>query len=105
MPSAPEKLAASPGRMVTLMALKCSGTATTVGILVAATTARVIADGAGVVCAVAGTERDAALSSTTAKVLKSMVTSRDDVFRCRVTQRHPLKSRSARHEHPTPSLW
>src|SRR2546429_6423706 len=78
MPSAPEKLLASPGRMVTVRALKCSGTATTVGSLVAATTVRVIAGGAGVVCAVAGATTDAALSSTSPKVLKCMSTSRDD---------------------------
>ena len=74
----PEKLAASPARMATDRALRCSGTATTVGSLVAATTVRVIAGGAGVVCAVAGAAKDAALSSTSPKVLKCMSTSRDD---------------------------
>src|SRR5712671_5905515 len=61
--------------MVTLTALKCSGTPTTVGSLVAATTVRVIAGGVGVVCAVAGAVTDAAMSSTTPKILKCMITS------------------------------
>src|SRR6516165_10522673 len=75
MPFAPEKLVASPGRMVTLTALKCSGPPTTVGSLVAATTVRVIAGGAAVVCAIAGAATSAALSNTTPKVLQCMITS------------------------------
>lgn len=61
--------------MVTLIALKCSGAATTVGSLVAATTVRVIAGGAGVVCAAAGAARDAALSNTAPKILTCMIIS------------------------------
>src|SRR5437867_1709842 len=103
MLSAPEKLAASPGRMATDRALRCSGTATTVGSLVAATTVRVIAAGAGVVCAVAGATTTSVMSSPTAKVLRSMSISLGFTGGSAV-QRHLLKSKNARHEHPAPSL-
>src|SRR3977135_976994 len=75
MLSAPETLAASPGRMVTLMALKCSGTATTVGSLVAATTVRVVAGGAGVVCAVPEARSAIAPSNSSPGVLNCMIAS------------------------------
>src|ERR1700732_3838303 len=51
MPLAAETPLFSPEARVTLTALKWSGTSVTVGSLVAATTVRVIASGAGVVCA------------------------------------------------------
>src|SRR5216684_993292 len=53
MPLAAETLLFSPDGIVTLTALKKSGTSVTVGSLAAAMTVRVIAGGAGVVCAAA----------------------------------------------------
>src|SRR6516164_2153558 len=54
MPSAADTLLFSPDCRVTLTALKWSGAAVRFGSLVAATTVRVIADWAGVVCATQG---------------------------------------------------
>src|SRR5216683_4797083 len=69
MPSAAETSLFSPGWRVTLTALKCSGTSVTVGSLVAATTVRVIAGGAGVVCAVPDAGSAIAPSSNSPVVL------------------------------------
>jgi hypothetical protein len=55
MPVPGATLLFSPRGMVTATALKWSGTSVTVGSLVAAITVRVIADGAGGVCALAET--------------------------------------------------
>src|SRR6266568_1040209 len=84
MPAAPKKLVAAPGGMVTLTALKWSGTATTVGSLVAATRVRVIAGEAGVVCAAAGPARAAVPRSTIPIALKYIITSKSKLVRpCR----------------------
>src|SRR6202161_3099618 len=58
-----------------LTALKWSGTSVTVGSLVAATTVRVIAGGAGVVCAVPEAGSAIAPSNSTPVVLSCMITS------------------------------
>src|ERR1700733_10447050 len=55
-----------------LTALKCSGTSVTVGSLVSATTVRVIAGAAGVVCAVAGAGSTIAPSNHSPVVLNCM---------------------------------
>jgi hypothetical protein len=60
---------------VTLTALKWSGTSVTVGSFAAATTVRVIADGAGVVCADAGVASAIAPSSSIPVVLNRMMAS------------------------------
>jgi hypothetical protein len=65
----------SPGVRVTLTALKWSGTSVTVGNLVAATTVRVIAGGAGVVCAVAEAANATAPSNCIPVVLNHMIAS------------------------------
>src|SRR5260370_19873902 len=58
-----------------LTALKWSGTSMTVGSLVAAITVRVIAGGAGVVCAVAEAGSAIAPSNSSPVVLKCMIAS------------------------------
>src|SRR5437870_6712113 len=58
-----------------LTALKWSGTSATVGSLVAAITVRVIADGAGVVCAVPEAGSAIAPSSSSPVVLNCMIAS------------------------------
>src|SRR5258708_21743339 len=58
-----------------LTALKCSGWSVTVGSLVAATTVRVIAGGAGVVCAVAAAGSTIAPSKHSPVVLNCMIAS------------------------------
>src|SRR5713226_5761206 len=58
-----------------LTALKWSGTSVTVGSLVAATTVRVIAGGAGVVCAVPAAGSAIAPSNASPVVLKCMIAS------------------------------
>src|ERR1700682_380904 len=58
-----------------LTALKWSGTFVTVGSLVAATTVRVIAGGAGVVCAVPGAGSAIAPSKNSPVVLNCMIAS------------------------------
>src|ERR1700686_5759918 len=58
-----------------LTALKWSGTSVTVGSLVAATTVRVIAGGAGVVCAVPGAGSAIAPSNNSPVVLNCMIAS------------------------------
>jgi hypothetical protein len=65
----------SPGGRVTLTALKKSGTSVTLGSLVAATTVRVIAGGAGVVCAAAGAASAIAPSSSIPVILNRKMTS------------------------------
>src|SRR5713226_10068239 len=65
----------SPGIRVTLTALKWSGTSVTVGSLVAATTVRVIAGGAGVVCAALEVGSAIAPSNNSPVVLNCMVAS------------------------------
>src|SRR5271167_2593536 len=74
MPLAGKGALFSPGVRVTLTALKWSGTSVTVGSLVAATTVRVIAGGAGVVCAAAEAASAIAPSSTPV-VLNRIMTS------------------------------
>src|SRR5665811_626190 len=59
-----------------LTALKWSGTSVTVGSLVAATTVRVIAGGAGVVCAVPAAGSAIAPSNSSPVVLNCMIASR-----------------------------
>src|SRR6266850_788834 len=75
MPLAAETPLFSPGGRVTLTALKWSGTSVTVGSLVAATTVRVIAGGAGVVCAVPEAGSAIAPSNRSPVVLKCMIAS------------------------------
>jgi hypothetical protein len=75
MPLAAKAPLFSPGVRVTLTALKWSGTSVTVGNLVAATTVRVIAGGAGVVCAVAEAASATAPSSCIPIVLNNMIAS------------------------------
>jgi hypothetical protein len=75
MPLAAETLLCSPGGSVTLTTLKWSGTSVTVGSLVAATTVRVMADGAGVVCAVAEAASAIAPSSSIPVGLNRMMAS------------------------------
>src|SRR6266478_3045986 len=75
MPLAAETLLFSPGRRVMLTALKWSGTSVTVGSLVAATTVRVIAGAAGVVCEVAEAGSAIAPSNRSPVVLKCMIAS------------------------------
>src|ERR1700736_68223 len=58
-----------------LTALKWSGTSVTVGSLVAATTVRVIAGGAGVVCAVPAAGSAIAPSSSSPVILNCMIAS------------------------------
>src|SRR6266700_7368512 len=58
-----------------LTALKYSGTSVTVGSLAAATTVRVIADGAGVVCAVPEAGSAIAPSNSSPVVLNCMIAS------------------------------
>src|SRR5260370_26977274 len=74
MPLAAKAPLFSPGIRVILTALKWSGTSVTVGNLVAATTVRVIAGGAGVVCAVAEASATAP-SSCIPIVLNHMIAS------------------------------
>src|SRR5580700_9333885 len=78
---APEKLVASPGLMVTLTARKWSGVATTVGSLAAATGVRVIAGGAGMVCAAAGAARAAMPNNMTPIVLRCIIVSYGKLIR------------------------
>src|SRR6202790_3928488 len=75
MPVAAETSVFSYGWRVTLTALKWSGTSVTVGSLVAATTVRVIAGGAGVVCAVPGAGSAIAPSNNSPVVLNCMIAS------------------------------
>src|SRR5882672_6047128 len=75
MPLAAETLLLSSGRRVMLTALKWSGTSVTVGSLVAATTVRVIAGAAAVVCAVAEAGSPIAPSNRSPVVLKCMIAS------------------------------
>src|SRR6202045_4489409 len=75
MPLAAETSLFSSGWKVTLTALKWSGTSVTVGSLVAATTVRVIAGGAGVVCAVTGAGSAIAPSNSSPIVLNCMIAS------------------------------
>jgi hypothetical protein len=75
MPLAAKAPLFSLGVRVTLTALKWSGTSVTVGNLVAATTVRVIAGGAGVVCAVAEAASATAPSSCIPNVLNHMIAS------------------------------
>src|ERR1700716_2609240 len=72
---AAETLLFSPDGRVTLTALKYSGTSVTVGSLVAAITVRVIAGGAGVVCAVPEAGSAIAPSNSSAVVLNCMIAS------------------------------
>src|SRR5215471_18130052 len=72
MPSAADTLLFSPGSRVTLTALKWSGAAVRFGSLVAATTVRVIADWAGVVCATQGAGSTIAPSNIIPIVLNCM---------------------------------
>src|SRR5438552_3372025 len=57
------------------MAMKWSGASTTIGSVVAATTVRVIADGAGVVCAAPGADSAIAPSNRSALVMDCMTAS------------------------------
>src|SRR3981189_1178145 len=75
MPLAAETPLFSPGGRVTLTALKWSGTSVTVGSLVAATTVRVIAGGAGAVCAAPEAGSAIAPSSSSSVVLNCMIAS------------------------------
>src|SRR5712671_506870 len=75
MPLAAKAPLFSPGIRVTLTALKWSGTSVTVGNLVAATTVRVIAGGAGVVCAVPEAGSAIAPSNSSPVVLNCMIAS------------------------------
>jgi hypothetical protein len=68
-----EALLFSPRGMVTATALKWSGTSVTVGNLVVAITVRVIADGAGGVCALAAAASATEPSSSTAVVGNRMM--------------------------------
>src|SRR5882724_39415 len=75
MPLAAETPLFSPGGRVTLTALKWSGTSVTVGSLVAATTVRVIAGGAGGVCAAPEAGSAIAPSSSSPVILNCMIAS------------------------------
>src|SRR6202051_5403243 len=75
MPLAANAPLFSPGVRVTLTALKWSGSSVTVGSLVAATTVRVIAGGAGVVCAVPEAPSAIAPSNSSPVVLNRMIAS------------------------------
>src|SRR5205809_5553173 len=75
MPLAAETSLFSYGWRVMLTALKWSGTSVTVGSLVAATTVRVIAGGAGVVCAVPEAGSAIAPSNSSPVVLNCMIAS------------------------------
>src|ERR1700731_2927676 len=75
MPLAAETSLFSYGWRVTLTALKWSSTSVTVGSLVPATTVRVIAGGAGVVCAVPGAGSAIAPSNNSPVVLNCMIAS------------------------------
>src|ERR1700722_19396344 len=75
MPLAAATLLLSPGGKVTLTALKYSGTSVTVGSLVAATNARVIAGGAGAFCATTGAASAIVPSSSIPVVLNRMMAS------------------------------
>src|SRR5258708_8533963 len=77
MPLAAETLLLSPGWRVMLTALKWSGTSVTVGSLVAVTTVRVIAGGAGVVCAAPEAGSPIAPSNNSPVVLNCMIASHD----------------------------
>src|SRR5258708_35037752 len=75
MPLAAETLLRSSGWRVILTALKSSGTSVTVGSLVAATTVRVIADGAGVVCTAPEAGSAIAPSNSSSIVLNCIIAS------------------------------
>src|SRR6516162_7361474 len=75
MPSPADTLLFSPGCRATFTALKWSGASITVDNLVAATTVRVIADGAGVVCAAPGAGSAIAPSNRIPLVLNCMTAS------------------------------
>src|SRR4029077_20606169 len=75
MPLAAKAPLFSPGIRVTLTALKWSGTSVTVGNLAAATTVRVIAGGAGVVCAVPEAGSAIAPINSSPVVLNCMIAS------------------------------
>src|SRR5580693_7839085 len=75
MPLAAKAPLFSLGVRVTLTALKWSGTSVTVGSLVAATTVRVIAGGAGAVCAAPEAGSVIAPSSSSSVVLNCMIAS------------------------------
>src|SRR6266513_5898658 len=75
MPLAAETPLFWSGRRVTLTALKWSGTSVTLGSLVAATTVRVIAGGAGVVCAAPEAGSAIAPSNNSPVVLNCMIAS------------------------------
>src|SRR5580704_18046342 len=75
MPLAAKTPLFSPGGRVTPTALKWSGTSVTVGSLVAAITVRVIAEGAGVVCAAAAAASAIAPSSSISVILNRMIAS------------------------------
>src|SRR6266436_9346810 len=75
MPVAAETPLFSPGGRVTLTALKWSGASMTVGSLVAATTVRVIADGAGAVCAAPEVGSAIAPSNNSPVTLNCMIAS------------------------------
>src|SRR5713101_2913490 len=68
---------------MTLTALKWSGASVTVGSLVAASTVRVVADGAGVVCAAPGAGSAIGPSNRSAPVLNCMTASPDHHTRSR----------------------
>src|ERR1700676_2155050 len=75
MPVAAETSLFSYGWRVMLTALKWSGASVTVGSLVAATTVRIIAGGAGVVCAVPEAGSAIAPSNSSPVVLNCMIAS------------------------------
>src|SRR5467141_2812719 len=75
MPVAAEMLLFSSGWRVILTALKWSGTSVTVGSLAAATTVRVIAGGAGMVCAVPEAGSPIAPSNSSPVGLNGMIAS------------------------------
>src|SRR5260370_42551921 len=75
MPWAAETLLLSAGWRVMVTALKWSGTSVTVGSLVAVTTVRVIAGGAGVVCAAPEAGSAIAPSNNSPVVLNCMIAS------------------------------
>src|SRR5271169_7107232 len=75
MPLAARARLFSPGGSVTLTALKWSGASVALGSLVAATTVRAIAGGAGGVCAAADTASITAPSSAIPVVLNRMIAS------------------------------
>src|ERR1700687_3337348 len=75
MPLAAETPLCSSGWRLTSTAWKWSGTSVTVGSLVAATTVRVIAGGAGVVCAVPEAGSAIAPSNSSPVVLNCMIAS------------------------------